>query len=232
MKTRTIFIILGLIMNSQFFFAQSFNNSYRNTLSGKPTFNKLTGEIITEKDLGNFIKKYPNSVFEPVIDKYGNIESFQVDPSKPDRRMTRDISKRVKNGEQFPEFVMKSMKNNILDSEKLKGNAILIRFQLFFNESFFNETEFNEFENLVDELKRTMDFSSIIVTESSENEVRNKIDINKCISEIIPDGRNFNARYLVTHFPSYIIIDKYGALISYYETNDLLQLKMDLYGQK
>jgi len=227
-KTVGLWILIFFFCCNLSLFSQSIGKTYTNRLSGMKITNKLTGEVIKEKEMTNFINNHPNITFEPVIDKYGNIEAYVFDPSKTDGIKTRDKSKRVAKGELFPPFVMKSISNKIIDSEKLKGQPIVIQFQVSFNKPFFIEKIFNELDSCITNFRKTKIIEAILVTTDLKEEIQSNIKVNACSFTIVPDGRNFHDRYLITEFPSLILVDKEGKLVSYYNSGDLTKLKSDL----
>lgn len=228
MKTNFILaIVLLLLCNNSF--SQSLGISYKQQISGKKIINKESGVPIDDSDLQQIINKNPNIIFEPIIDKYGEIDYFEVDPENKNSVYGRDISKRTPLGEQFPPFVMKSIKNKMLDSDKLKGKIVLLQFQLLFMEPFFRETTLRDFNDLVSEFKQIIDIQAIVVTESSKNEIPNHIATNNYNFEIVADGRNFNHKYLVSSIPTIVLIDKNGNLINYYNQDEMDKLKSDIH---
>tara|TARA_R110002049_G_scaffold68233_3_gene176959 strand:+ start:9361 stop:10056 length:696 start_codon:yes stop_codon:yes gene_type:complete len=221
-----LWVVLLSAVNAMY--SQSMGVSYQNVFDVNRVYDKASGKHINADKVQRIIRDNPNIVFEQVIDKYGNIESRLLDTLKLSRKGNRDISKRVQKGEPFPPFVMKSLSNRILDSEKLKGGIILIQFQLMFREPFLKIKTIEEFEELVSEFRKTMNLEAIILTDSSKSEILENIDTSKYISEFVPDGRNFNEKYLVVSFPSIVLIDTNGNLVSYYDPDEIDKLKLDI----
>jgi len=163
---------------------------------------------------------------EEVINKYGEIERYEIDPNIVSKeKFTRDTGKRVKQGEVFLPFVMKSITNKTLDSDKLKGQYILLQFQLSINEPNLIEKPFLEFEKILSEHKN---IQGIFISQSTKKESKDKIGNKSYHFEIVPNGRNFDKRYIIIDYPTMILIDKDGTLISYYTTYDMGKLKTDL----
>ncbi|MGZ2372055.1 hypothetical protein ACXR6G_19965 [Ancylomarina sp. YFZ004] len=220
MKKHT-FLLIALFFLSNYTFSQTRGVTSKSIIDFNKVYNKHTGEKISKSEFHNLHKANPNIVLEQVIDKYGEIESRLVDPFRKDSFQTRDISKRAQNGESFPPFVMKSITNRTLKSEELNDRYILIQFQLSFLKPFFNKKTLNEFNELVFELQKLVSIEGIVVTESSTKEIKEQIGESTYKREIIPNGRNFNERYLVVDFPSMILVDKNGDLISYYKHSEI-----------
>lgn len=226
---KLIFILLSLFYLVFFMElglkAQPLTKTYTNQLSGKKITNTSTGENIKEENLGDFFSKYPNAILEPNIDKYGEIVSYEVDPSKTSNMRTRDEAERTPNGAQFLPFVMKTIDKKTLNSEKLIGQPILIIFQVSLKKPFFIESKFNEITSIVCDYSKTKPIEAIMLTEDSKDDIT---DFNAQCVNIVTDGRNFNHRYLITQFPTVCLIDKEGKLVSYYLVNDFDKLKDDL----
>lgn len=224
-----LFIALFILSNNTF--AQIAGKTYTERISGKEIYNKVSGKLINEKDVNTLIENNPHIYFEPVINKYGDIESYLVDPSEPStngRIISRDISKQVKKGEQFPPFVMKSISNRVIDSEKIRGKIILMQFQLQLVKPLFIKQTLDAFNSLIEDVRKTTEVEAVIVTESTKDEIQEQIGDGIYVAEIVPNGRNFNQKYQVINFPSIVLIDKYGNLVSYYNQNEMEILKSDI----
>lgn len=224
-----LFIVLFILSNNTF--SQIAGKSYAFSLSGKEIYNKVSGALINEKEISDLVENNPHIFFEPVINKYGDIESYLVDPSAPSnngRIISRDISKQVKKGEQFPPFVMKSINNRVVDSEKIRGKIILMQFQLQLVKPLFIRQTLDAFNSLVEDIRKTTEVEAVIVTESSKDEIKEQIGDGIYVAEIIPNGRNFNQKYQVVNFPSIVLIDKNGCLVSYYNQVEIEIIKSDI----
>lgn len=224
-----LFIALFILSNNTF--SQIPGRAFTNSISDKEIYNKVSGERINENDLSDLIENNPHIYFEPVINKYGDIESYLVDPSAPSnngRIISRDVSRQVKKGGQFPPFVMKSIKNRVIDSEKIRGKIILMQFQLQLVKPFFRKQTFDAFNSLIEDIRKTTEVEAVIVTESTTNEIKEQIGDCNYVAEMIPNGRNFNQKYQVVNFPSIVLIDKNGCLVSYYNQVEIEIIKSDI----
>jgi hypothetical protein len=228
-KMKLIFVLLSLFylvfVMELGLKAQSSTKTYTNQLSGKKIINISTGENLKEENLGEFFSKYPNAILEPNIDKYGEIVSYEIDPSKTNKILTRDETKRTANGAQFLPFVMKTIDKKTLNSERLIGQPILIIFQVSLNKPFFIESKFKEVASIASDYASTKSLETIMLTEDSEDKIG---AFNAQGFKIVTDGRNFSQRYLITDIPTVVLIDKEGKLVSYYSSNNFNKLKEDL----
>jgi len=230
-KPTFLFLIFSFIL-VEYSVSQVAGESHRVRITGKPVYNKSTGELIDDEELSKIFKLTPRIALEWVINKYGEIESLIYDPDKKDNIIRIDTTERVKAGEQFPPFVMKSANNKIIDSEKLLDKIVLIQFYHYFHDPFFNLSQFNEFDTLIEDLSGKRDIVFITVTKSAREEIDQQIDITNCKSDIIPDARNFFWRYLINEFRAFVLIDKSGRLVSYYNSHEIPKLKADLINMK
>jgi hypothetical protein len=229
MQTRRFILILGLLLTvGKILPAQVSSNSYSMEISGKPIRNVVSGEMISEGKLHELITANSRLILDPVINKYGEVESFLYYPDTKNYKSARDTSKRTKVGEPFPPFYMRSINGKKLDSEKLLGKPVLIQFQLFMKAPFFNANLFHQLDSLAEELKTAANLETIVVTQSDKEEIKNSIAVGDYKIDIVPDGRNFSIRYLVTAFPSYILTDREGKLVRYYDGSDLSRLRHDI----
>lgn len=223
-----LFILLISFSLNNFSSAQIVGTTFRNRISGKPVYNKSTGELISNQEFVKIIKLNPNIALEHVINKYGEIESFIYDPENKDNIRTIDTTRRIKPGQHFPPFVMNSLKNEIIDSDKLLGRIVVIQFYAYFLDPFFKRVTIDDFETLKQELDDNNDMVFITVTKSNVEEIQERIDISNFHFKIVPDGRNFFERYFINEVCAFTLIDKSGRLVSYYDNKDFDQLKIDL----
>jgi len=229
MKNKSVLLILLFFFCISYFsFSQSLGVSFSEQITGKPIYNKSTGLLIDDKELNKLLKANPGLALERVINKFGEVESFIYDPDKKGNFGTRDITQRTKPGDSFLPFVMTSVTKKTLDSEKLIGKIVLIQFYTLIKAPFFKEETFNRFESLVKDLQDKVEIEFITVTQSSEEDIKNQINITNCKSQIIPNGRNFYERYLITNFVAFVLIDKYGKLVSYYDMNNMSDIHSDI----
>lgn len=223
-KLITILLITALYTNA---FSQFVTTNRINT-SSKKIYNIQTGKPLSDAEIKQLIKEIPNLSFDHVIDKYGELDHYEYDPNNNNKGSNKDISKRPKNGDIFPPFAMKSITNKTLDSEKLIGKNILLHFQLDFNKPFFFAQTLIDANELINELQNKVDITSIVVTRGSKKDILKEIDTSAYTMEFVSDAQNFNLKYLIFNYPTFILVDKYGHLVSYYDSDELNKIKEDL----
>lgn len=220
----TLIFITALYANA---FSQFVSSNRLNTSKDK-IYNKITGKQLSNEELIQIITKNPHVSFDREINKYGKIDYYVYDPNKKESNYDRDISKRPKNGEEFPPFVMKSIDNKTIDSEKLIGKNILLQFQLDFNKPFFNYKALDDANALIKELQNAIELTSIVITRGSTEDIIKEIDTAAYQMAFVSDAQNFNLKYIIINFPSFILVDKNGHLVSYYKSDELSKIKEDL----
>lgn len=225
MKYILIFLFLVQGFSS---LAQVQSATRRIRITGIPKINAETGEKFSEKEFIQFIQQHPGLVPKEKIDKYGNVEAMIFDPHKTGKVSYRDPALRVKPGDDFLPFVMKTTTGDVLDSEKLKGKKILLHCQISLKtKALFVEKAFNEVVQLTKEYKNPEELLLVIWTEDFANDLKDFTSENAPFY-IVADARNFYERYYVTSFPCNILIDKQGKLVSYFDNIDFEKLKTTL----
>ena len=221
----SLFLLMTCLISSSI--AQTHSNTFRQQISGITKYNKATGEIIKDTDLPALIESNKIIVFEPVIDKYGEVESFLVDLTRTHRRLERDTCLRVSKGEEFPAFVCQTVDKKKIDSEELRGKYVLLQFQLSCVVPFFKLKIIDKFNKLVNELQQENEIHSIVLFESSKDEILENIDVSKYTPEFVADSRNFSVRYQIITYPSVVLIDPEGKLLGYYDAFEIDKLRED-----
>ncbi|MGC9355168.1 MAG: hypothetical protein ACP5D9_15080 [Mariniphaga sp.] len=223
---KTIFCIFFFSMLFSQLNAQIVTKSNLN-VTGIPKFNKNTGEKISNEEFLEIIHQTPNVYSEPKIDKFGEVEALFIDPTKSGKINNRDTSLRVTPGEEFPPFVMKTMVGQKLNSEKMRGKYILVYSELFLKPPFFNENAFNKTVRLINNF-REGEIEMILLTERQESEIDKELIPSLNSLKIVPNARNFITRYIITEYPSWILVDNQGKLVSYYGAMEFQKLEEDL----
>lgn len=225
-RITALFIIISAI--SPYLSAQIKGETYTMRISGTSVINKKTGEKLEGTALDDYMFSHPKTVFEPVINKFGDIDYFEVDPQKTDMTLKIDISKRTKNGDTFLPFIVNANNGKHIDSEKLKGMPIILQFQLHLKGFGFLEKVYNKLDSLVENYQEIGPLEAILFTETKKEELPNQFNPDSCNFNIVTDARNFKIRYQIETFPSIILIDKEGKLVSYYDSLNMNQLESDL----
>jgi len=192
-----------------------------------PKYDAITGKKLSLKEFVEMTQKYPGIVPFRKINKYGEISALYFDARKSGRVSYRDTSLRVKPGEEFLPFVMRTIDGECLDSEKLKGKKILLHSQLLMQAQRFVESSFQEVTALVKEKQKAEDVVFIVMTVNAPNEIDDSILAKNELAKIVPNAGNFSERLIINSYPSNILIDEEGKLIGYYEPHEFEKLKAD-----
>jgi len=221
---KTLITLLVTLFYSTYVFPQFFTTT-RINLSKDIIYEKYSGKRLSEEELLQIFKEKNSLRLDPVINKYGEPDYYIYDPNKTDDNYDTDLTKRTKIGETFPPFVMKTIDNKLLDSDKLNGKYIIMQFYISLVKPFFNLNSFTDANIMIKELIDKYEIVPIVVTGSPEKDILNGIDTSQSRMHFVPDAKNFNLRYFVFKFPTYVLIDKSGKLVSYYEYNELNKIK-------
>lgn len=186
-------------------------------------FDKKTGKKLSEKEFRQKTKKNNSFNLEKVINAKGEVEKYFFIETTEKKLLTRDISKRVKVGEPFPEFELKTIKNQSIKLSNLKGKVVIIRFELFADNFRFKKHEIESLDKRINTLGKD-NFKAIIIYTSSAEEIKRGFTFKNSNFHNVANGINFGQRYSVTRFPSTIIINKYGNLEGYFKNSDEIDL--------
>ncbi|WKD85932.1 Thiol-disulfide oxidoreductase ResA [Polaribacter huanghezhanensis] len=188
-------------------------------------FDKKTGEKISPRKFLKLRKSDKNYILERVIDKYGNIERYlYVKTTK--KLITRDVSNRIKPGEKFPNFNLKTIENRRIVLDKLKKKIVIIRFEMEANSFRFKKREILELDNQINELKNKNEkVEALIIFISNASEIKKGFNLKKSNFKLVANGQNFNERYFITRYPTTIVIDGKGNLIDYFSYSGEIVLK-------
>jgi hypothetical protein len=222
MKKLISLFLLTIIYTNTF---SQFVTTRRINTSVDKIYHKQTGKQLSEKEINEIIQEYPQTSFDLAINKYGEIDHYEYDPNKIKSGTNKDISARPKSGEAFPPFSMKSIENKILDSEKISGKNILLHFQLDFNKPFFFDQALKDANELINELPNKAELISIVLSNGSKKDILKEIDTSIYNMDFVSDGQNFSLKYRVLNYPSFILINKKGQLVSYYDADELDKVK-------
>ena len=176
-------------------------------------YNKQTGEKVKKKEFKELIKKNPNLPLERIYDKYGEIIKYYFNPIPSNIKMKRSGNYQPKNGELFPDFVLKTIDNETINLNALKGKLIILRFELFADNFRFKKDEIAELDTKINKSNRQSEIEAIIIFTTQKEEVLRSFDIENSNFKLIPNGDGFHNRCEINRYPTTIIIDKNGKLI-------------------
>ena len=108
----------------------------------------------------------------------------------------------------------------------MKGKIVILRFELYASNFRFKKQEVVDLDNQINQIKNSSDkVKAIIIFTTQKNEILKGFDINNSNFELVANGMNFNEKYLITRYPTTIIIDKEGGLVDYFLYSDEIVLK-------
>ena len=189
-------------------------------------YDKNTGERIKEKKFRKIIKDLKNYNLEQIIDENGNVEKYIFDSNNKDQLMSHERSQRVNPKEFFPGFNIKTINNENISLKDLKGKIVIIRFELFADNFRFKKHEIVDLDNQINQIEnKESNIKAIILFTTPKNEVLKGFDIKGSNFNLVANGMNFHQKYLITRYPTTIVIDKEGKLIDYFSNSDEIILK-------
>jgi len=188
--------------------------------SGK-IYNKHTGEKISDEEFAHYIKNNPRVSFENEVNKYGDIEKYFLDTTR--RSSVRiSVENQTKLGEELPEFVFKSIEQTKIISSDLKGQWVLLRFELLLK--MVDSLSLVEFDKQITMASHKDDILMLICFIESKSEIVKKLNVDVSNIHIIPDARNFHTRYSIAQMPTTILLDPDGKVAKYYYADDKIDI--------
>lgn len=187
-------------------------------------YNKITGKRLGKLELSKLIQEYPNIVFEKVINKYGKVEKRLFDPNniKTGKYKSRTLKNQTKVGEEFPEFVFKTIKNKSIESKKLKGWVVL-RFGLF--AKMMNNNKLSELNSQIETLSSDYSVTSILCLADTKENIDKVVDLKKTEFQFVANGDKFHQKFNIIKFPTTIILDPNGKVVKYFYGIDRVNIK-------
>lgn len=224
---KILFFSILLSLSSIGVYAQSteiVSTAINVSLSGK-VFNKVSGEQLSDEEISELFKKYPNIILESSIDKYGRYTEYYFDPN--DIRFQKFTKARSEDAQvglnkSLPEFVFKSIDDEVISSENLKGSWILLRFDLF--SRFANVSEIMDLDKQIKQLNAEISIVPIIVLADSEQNIKNSFSQYNWTFKLVGNGRNFHEKYNIIQFPTTLILDDSGRVYRYYFMGDKIDI--------
>ncbi|MDT0553525.1 hypothetical protein [Urechidicola vernalis] len=180
-------------------------------------YDRNTGEHIKESEVKKIFKKYKKIYLEKIIDENGDVEKKLIDSSDPTKIYKWDISKRSESGEKFPNLNFQSINGENFRLKDLKGNLIILRFELFSDNFRFKKYEIEELDARINSLNENSNkVKSFIFFITPPDEIRKGFDLEGSNFVPVANSGNINLRYIIKEFPTNIVVDREGNLIGYY----------------
>ena len=116
------------------------------------------------------------------------------------------------------------------ESENLFADKLLVLFKKAENPNFLAYLErLNEIENIYDNLVSKSVYNKLVnKVNLTREDILKEIDPASYKTEFVSDAQNFSLKYIIIDYPSFILIDKNGNLVSYYDYDELDKIKSDL----
>lgn len=209
---RAIVISMIILFGWSHLAGQSVSHKVSFDPSGK-IYNKHTGKKVSDEEFSKYITDNPRVSFEHEIDKYGEVARYLLDTT------TREVAPRTeedqtKPGEPLPEFVFTSMTGETVASEELKGQWIVLKFEIFL--PMLDVAALKQLDTKIESMSNKEDFVMIDCFIETADEINSKIDgvLNNIF--LVSDAMNFQLRYSIVRYPQIILIDPQGIVVGYY----------------
>lgn len=203
------------------------STTYKNVLSGK-VYDKATGKKLSNKELGKLLHKYPNIIFERIINEQGEYSKYYFDSNNIKHQdktliINRNKKNQIKITESFTDFIFTTIDKEILKSKDLKGSWIILRFELLTR--FVRVPEILKLNSIVVELNKNHKIVPIVCFADSEQNIKSKFNQQDLLFKFVGDGGNFQEKYNIIQFPTTIILDTNGKVHKYFYANDKIDIE-------
>lgn len=184
-------------------------------------YNKATGERMPYQELLQIIHSNPKISLTRQIGERGEVVSLLYDPNNTALKTQRDITQRTKRGDLFPEFIVTTVQQQVIESARLNGRIVVLAFYLYLREPFVTPRMISEFEEVM--RKKAPESVAVIFTTSQADEIKALQSKTPITLPLVEDAINFHERYLIKTFPSFVVRDKEGRMAGY--ANSLSELE-------
>ncbi|WP_026952034.1 TlpA family protein disulfide reductase [Algoriphagus mannitolivorans] len=175
---------------------------------------KNTDQLMTTAELMKLREEIPNFTVEAVYNKYGQVEKYYFDPNDPFKKTTRNRELQPKIGEHFPEFYFKTLENEEINHEDLKGNWVV----LYFRNSVQNLSK-EQFEGLYQSVlkaKKQTALNAFAIFSYSEN-LKSDLEKYQPQIQLINNGVGYFQIFNLVSMPTTFLINPEGVLVAKFE---------------
>lgn len=184
-------------------------------------YNKATGERMPYQELLQIIRSNPKISLTRQIGERGEVVSLLYDPNTTALKTQRDISQRAKRGDPFPEFIVTTVQQHVIESARLNGRVVVLAFYLDLREPIVTPKMISEFEEVM--RRKAPESVAVIFTTSQADEIKAVQSKTPITLPLVEDAINFHERYLITTFPSFVVRNQEGRMAGY--ANSLSELE-------
>ncbi len=220
MPDRILFSILAVCL----LISLNASSQIQRSMRVENVYNKKTGEKLNQREIQELIEANPGMVFEKEFDKYGEVNRLYFHPDSiiTGRHSTRNPENMTKVGEVFPPFVFRTVDGRKIDSEKLLGEWIMVRFEVFARMT--KKEPIADLSLQLDQMKDTPVHAILVYADNFKN-VRDEFqDGSNGKFSLVSDASNFQERYSITISPTTVIIDPEGRVFKYIGPNEKVDL--------
>jgi cytochrome oxidase Cu insertion factor (SCO1/SenC/PrrC family) len=201
------------------------------TISDDAVFiNKHTGEVLSEDSVQRIIRANGGRIsMQHRINKYGITEAYIVDVlSKDGMTYGRQGNAPGIVGEVFPPFAMTSTSGELIDSDSLRGNWIILHFTIPFRNSAAEKEGIERMGSYLAEIPDQRKLTYVrVTTYSPDPAIQSAIQVPD-YWKYISNGSPFQQRYGIMDYPSFYLINPQGELVELLKSVDYATLKSEL----
>ncbi|MBN7817736.1 redoxin domain-containing protein [Algoriphagus pacificus] len=168
------------------------------------------------------IKENPSIPLEKVYNKYGVPEKVFYHPNPPANFGKRDPELKPKVGEPFPEFVFQTVEGDEIESKKLNGQWILVRFDFFTN--MMNKEDYAMLVDAIDQIPKSSKITTILCSLDTKENVIKELGKSSKKIELVSDGQGFSAKYQIGKFPTTMLIAPDQTLYKFLEKSEYQEI--------
>lgn len=207
-----IFLILFILVN--FAYSQVGTDYSISVNSNSEVYDYSTNKLLNKKQLEEsilnstavFIPKEFNKKAEPLnFYHVRNASNNYIDFSK--------YYNLPEIGEKFPEFSVRTIEHEILDSDDFRGKNLIINFQFMLKPPFVLSDQIKLIDDFVDSNEA---FETILLSISGESDGLNFKKDTNLTAEIIAEATSYTRMYGVFKLPMYMVVDDNGVLKGIY----------------
>jgi len=196
-----------------------------NNFSADMVYNKITGQRMSKSAVHKLIKNNPNLQLENVYNKSGEIIKYLYNPENNTNFSKSSAKGSIESGNQIPEFIFKTVQGEKLDSEKLKGKWLIIRFEGFAESFTIKHDELKELHEKIDNSEFKKSIAAIIIFQNDENSIEKLFPNENSNFKVVTNGIPFHRIFKITRTPKTLVIDPNGVLVNSYNYSEDIDLE-------
>ncbi|SIN65874.1 hypothetical protein SAMN05444394_0229 [Algoriphagus halophilus] len=166
------------------------------------------------------LKEKPGLELQHLYGKYGELEKALYDPNEPYKKYRRDPELRPKIGENFPEFVFKTIEGEEFGKDQLNEKWVLIHFNHL--TQFIKKPVWDKLYLDLQKAKKNYSIECFSLF-AYEEDLKTSFGEYQPIIHLVNNGRGFFERYHIIKSPTSVLINPDGLVIQYYFESEAIE---------